>query len=153
MKTTNGMLCELHFRSRRYGNRQYLQTLQIKALVHGVTPCSLTVILTEPFWFQCVGRTDSYEVIINSAGILESNPERAMKGTNDGDLFCGETKAQTSIWNVWIKHMNCRPTNGKARKTVFTVLLVITAWFIRHSANSYPKLRYLAISQLIRPQS
>jgi hypothetical protein len=78
-------------------NRQYLHTLQIKALVHGVTPCSLIVILTEPSWFQCVERTDSYEVIINSVDILESNPERAMKGTNDGDLFCGETKAQTSI--------------------------------------------------------
>lgn len=130
------------------GNRQYLHTLQIKALDHGVTPCSLIAILTEPFWLQCVWTTDKYKVIIISVDILESSPERAMKGTNDGDLICGESKAQISIWNVWIQDIICRPTNGEEWKTVFIVL--ITAWLIRRSVKRYAKLRYLA-AQLVRP--
>lgn len=118
-------------------NRQNLHTLQIKASVRGVIPCSLIAILTEPYWLQCVWRTDNYEVILNSADVLESSPKRAIKGTNDGDLICEETKAQTSIWNIWIQDMNCRPTNGKAWKTVFIVL--ITVWLIRRSVERYAK--------------
>jgi hypothetical protein len=132
-------------------NSEYLHISQIKGLVHGVTPCSLIAILTEPSWLQWVWRTDNYKVIVISVDILESSPERAMNGAYDGDLICGETMAQISMWNVWIQDMNCRPTNGKAWKIVFNVL--ITAWFIRHSFQRYAKLRYLLVSRLIRPQS
>jgi len=36
-------------------------------------------------------------------------------------------------------------------KTVF--ILLVTVWLIRRSVNRYPILWYLAVSQLIRPQS
>ena len=131
-------------------NRQHMHTLQIKVLDCSITPCRLIAILTEPFWLQCVWRTDRYKVIRSSVDILESSPERAIKDTNDGDLICGETKEQISIRNIWIQDMNWRPTNGKAWKTVFIVL--ITAWLIRRSVKRYAKLRCLAESHLRRPR-